>query len=235
VIPTEQLQRLVLEVAVTRYGNGTFTRVDLRKVVEEHLRAHGMWSFGDDSASQSTDPKSIGQANIDFRISDLSRLGLITSQSWNHWRVGSHSEVDEDDSPPNRIPTTILRTVRDTALARLIKSQCRFLCQVCQTPLAKPDGTLYVEAHHVRPLSRRHNGADTADNIIVLCPNHHALFDLGVPEFLTSNVVRIGNKVVTLTPEPGLSQMNIDYHNSEMRSPLDGQALGGTMGVVFDI
>jgi putative restriction endonuclease len=37
----------------------------------------------------------------------------------------------------------------------------------------------YVEAAHVRPLGRPHNGPDTVDNLICLCPNHHYLFDVG--------------------------------------------------------
>ncbi|MBC8101367.1 MAG: HNH endonuclease, partial [Cytophagales bacterium] len=32
---------------------------------------------------------------------------------------------------------------------------------------------------HIRPLGQPHNGPDTTDNILCLCPNHHLLFDLG--------------------------------------------------------
>lgn len=51
-------------------------------------------------------------------------------------------------------------------------------CQVCGTVLETPAGT-YAEAAHVRPLGAPHDGPDAADNILCLCPNHHALFDLG--------------------------------------------------------
>lgn len=119
--------------------------------------------------------------------------------------------------PPDRVPTTVLRTVRDTALAKLIKAQCNDLCQVCHIPIAQADGRNYAEAHHVRPLAARHGGSDRADNIIVLCPNHHALFDLGVPEFINPNVVRISGREFTMTPKPGLAQENIEYHNTRVR------------------
>ena len=35
------------------------------------------------------------------------------------------------------------------------------------------------EAAHVRPLGAPHNGPDTLDNTLCLCPNHHVLFDHG--------------------------------------------------------
>ena len=38
---------------------------------------------------------------------------------------------------------------------------------------------LYAEAAHIRPLGKPHNGPDTTDNILCLCPNHHWLFDYG--------------------------------------------------------
>jgi len=38
----------------------------------------------------------------------------------------------------------------------------------------------YAEAAHIRPLGDPHNGPDTPDNILCLCPNHHVLFDHGV-------------------------------------------------------
>jgi putative restriction endonuclease len=40
-------------------------------------------------------------------------------------------------------------------------------------------GGSYAEAAHIRPLGRPHNGPDTPDNVLCLCPNHHVLFDYG--------------------------------------------------------
>ena len=33
------------------------------------------------------------------------------------------------------------------------------------------------EGAHIRPLGAPHNGPDTLDNTLCLCPNHHVLFD----------------------------------------------------------
>ena len=35
----------------------------------------------------------------------------------------------------------------------------------------------YAEAHHVRPLGGDHKGDDRKDNLICVCPNHHAQLD----------------------------------------------------------
>lgn len=37
----------------------------------------------------------------------------------------------------------------------------------------------YAERAHIRPLGSPHDGPDDESNILCLCPNHHALFDLG--------------------------------------------------------
>lgn len=34
--------------------------------------------------------------------------------------------------------------------------------------------------HHIQPHSKEHLGPDEHENMIVLCPNHHVLFDIGL-------------------------------------------------------
>jgi putative restriction endonuclease len=79
---------------------------------------------------------------------------------------------------PGRRSTSILRVIRDTAKAKEIKRLYDYSCQVCGTRLEGPAGP-YAEAAHIRPLGAPHNGPDSSDNIICLCPNHHVLFDVG--------------------------------------------------------
>ena len=68
--------------------------------------------------------------------------------------------------------------MRDTEQARKIKVLYDYSCQVCQVRLEGSAGP-YAEAAHIRPLGTPHNGPDTADNLLCLCPNHHVLFDYG--------------------------------------------------------
>jgi predicted HNH restriction endonuclease len=88
------------------------------------------------------------------------------------------SDINEPE-PTERRLVTIYRILRDTALARRIKADMNFTCQVCQTRIVLSDGTPYAEAHHVKPLGAPHNGPDHPDNIICVCPNCHVKFDYG--------------------------------------------------------
>jgi putative restriction endonuclease len=92
-----------------------------------------------------------------------------------------HSGTRDPDTPPNAAPrrqTSVLRIVRDTRQARGIKKLYNYRCQMCGIRLEAFAGP-YAEAAHARPLGAPHNGPDTPDNILCLCPNHHVLFDHG--------------------------------------------------------
>jgi len=85
----------------------------------------------------------------------------------------------QDPSPADRKTYAVSRVVRDSALVRRLKAHHRNRCQVCGQALAMENGQTYAEAHHLQPLGRPHNGPDAAANILVVCPNHHAMLDLG--------------------------------------------------------
>jgi putative restriction endonuclease len=87
-------------------------------------------------------------------------------------------ELSGGNSTPGRFKTSVSRVIRDTALSAEIKKLYDYSCQVCGARLQGPAGP-YAEAAHVRPLGRPHNGPDTPDNLVCLCPNHHYLFDVG--------------------------------------------------------
>jgi len=95
---------------------------------------------------------------------------------------GNEEKLDVDGSEaPTKSPrreTTVLRIVRDTGQARQIKELYDYKCQMCGIRLEGIAGP-YAEAAHIRPLGAPHNGPDTPDNIVCLCPNHHVLFDHG--------------------------------------------------------
>ena len=88
------------------------------------------------------------------------------------------AEPDGPDGPVDRRPATVLRQVRDTAVARRVKSLYDFRCQVCGEVLRTPGGP-YAEGAHVIPLGRPHDGPDSLDNLLCLCPNDHVRFDSG--------------------------------------------------------
>ena len=80
-------------------------------------------------------------------------------------------------TPPARVNAVVSRIVRDTSLTRQLKALHDHRCQICGTRLAITASQGYSEAHHLKPLGRPHDGPDTAANIVILCPNCHALCD----------------------------------------------------------
>ena len=94
--------------------------------------------------------------------------------------VRTHLIVEEqaEYSAAPRHETTIQRIIRDTAQGREVKALYHYRCQMCGVRLESSAGP-YAEAAHIRPLGQPHNGPDTLDNLLCLCPNHHVLFDTG--------------------------------------------------------
>lgn len=61
---------------------------------------------------------------------------------------------------------------RDPEVRRFALSRAEGRCQLCGSPgFHLPDGRAFLETHHVIPLAE--NGADSASNVVALCPNHH--------------------------------------------------------------
>lgn len=89
----------------------------------------------------------------------------------------------ESDAQPTVDPvfatTTISRRVRDSAIARRVKSLYDHECQICGATLKTNTGLRYAEGAHVRPLGKPHLGNDIFANLLCLCPNHHTLLDVG--------------------------------------------------------
>lgn len=89
----------------------------------------------------------------------------------------SSAEDDIDAPPPGSdAPRRTSRVVsgyrRDDAVRQYVLRRSRGLCEYCGLEgFELPDGSRYVEAHHVLALSAK--GPDTIENVIALCPHHH--------------------------------------------------------------
>jgi hypothetical protein len=115
-------------------------------------------------------------------------------------------QANDLDVAPSRVETTTLRIIRDTNLSRRIKVMHKFECQICGLSIELSDGKRYAEAHHIKPLGQPHNGPDIAENIVCLCPNHHAEMDLGARP--------LELKAIRQTKGHTVDQAYLDYHNS---------------------
>jgi putative restriction endonuclease len=86
---------------------------------------------------------------------------------------------DAEPQPIPRVPSTVMRQVRDTAMANAVKALHNYTCQVCGDRLVLPGGAAYAEGAHIRPLGTPHNRPDVKENVLCLCPNDHVGFDHG--------------------------------------------------------
>jgi putative restriction endonuclease len=112
---------------------------------------------------------------------------------------------------PRRQEVRVSRIVRDTVRSRRVKVLYNYACQICKTRLECPAGP-YSEAAHIRPLGAPHNGPDTEDNILCLCPNHHVLFDNGAIA-VTDDLALIGEaKTLTVHKDHQINQDHLAYH-----------------------
>lgn len=106
-------------------------------------------------------------------------------------------------NPPPRMETTTYRILRDTVLSREVKIEHDYKCQICELRIELNDGSFYAESHHVKPLGKPHNGPDTKNNIMCVCPTCH---------------VKLDYKIIKLDPNEfqKISREYIDYHNNEI-------------------
>jgi hypothetical protein len=110
-----------------------------------------------------------------------------------------------DLQAPMRVQTTVSRILRDTQLTNRVKMLHNYECQICGHTLILANGSRYAEGHHIQPLGVPHNGPDVIENIVCLCPNHHAACDLGA--------IRLDPNELRQRAGHCLSQRYIDYHN----------------------
>ena len=124
--------------------------------------------------------------------------------------------VDKDNelTSPDRVTFSIQRVIRDSEISKKLKRSYKYKCQICNETIEMPDGKRYAEVHHLRPLGKPHNGKDGHPNSIIVCPQHHAMFDLGAiaiePQTLTirhwNHELKIEGKRLKLNPDHQLKK-----------------------------
>jgi hypothetical protein len=136
------------------------------------------------------------------------------------FRLKSGNDVPDVDAPtpfandlpdgfPERRDCFVHRFIRDTKTSRQVKDLYENRCQVCGERLEILPGKFYAEAHHLQPIGGEHKGPDVKDNILCLCPNHHALFDY-FAIFL--------DPAKLLLNKHDLRKLFVDYHNGHFRN-----------------
>lgn len=125
---------------------------------------------------------------------------------------------------PLKKSITLKRTNRCHSVVTTLKKLYNNTCQICGQKLEIGNNKFYSEVHHIQPLGY-HNGPDIIENAIVLCPNHHTLFDKGaitidinkktVIHFNKNNI--LNGKKITLNHSIDIKYIN--YHNKYIFIP----------------
>mgnify|MGYP001048787712 CR=1 FL=1 len=104
---------------------------------------------------------------------------LIYSNEYEHFIPTESAPAYPDYTPPGIVESRIIRRIRDTSVSKQVKERYQYQCVICGYRILLSSGKYYAEAHHLKPLGAGHDGPDSLDNLIVLCPTHHAEFDYG--------------------------------------------------------
>ncbi len=123
------------------------------------------------------------------------------------------SEPESNYSNTNRRQYVVNRIIRETKTAQFIKQLYNDTCQICGIQIKGAVST-YSEAAHIKSLGKPHNGPDTKENIICLCPNHHKMFDLGIISIDENfNVLGLEDHKLTVSSKHNIDLDFIKYHN----------------------
>ena len=103
-----------------------------------------------------------------------------------HLRSQSNIDQLEENLKPNlktsyerapRSEVTYEKIKRIRENTKKIKMMYDYKCQVCETKLDVPSGDPISIGAHIKGVGRPFNGPDVVENMLCLCPNHHAQFD----------------------------------------------------------
>jgi hypothetical protein len=113
-----------------------------------------------------------------------------------------------EPAPGRRVEIRSTRVVRDSELVRWLKYLHQDRCQICGIALQGQTQATYSEGHHLRPVGSPHDGPDVAANILILCPNHHALCDFGM--------IRLTAGSLRQAPGHEVGDEYVRYHNEQV-------------------
>ena len=125
-------------------------------------------------------------------------------------------------SNPERFKRTVITTERNQSLSKNLKFLYNHQCQVCGERVQSGIYNYSCESHHIQPVGGKHQGPDVASNIIILCPNHHLMFDIGaITIYLqTKRVIHVNNQNAihhsNLILKHKIEEKFVNYHNKNI-------------------
>lgn len=156
-----------------------------------------------------------------FRMTDLEarELAFLFSQHgvMPPLQFLRQADPDDEESPVARYLKLVEAMSRSSKVRELVKKVNGYRCQFCSAKLETPNGP-YAEGAHIQPIGRPHNGPDTTQNMLCLCPNCHVLFDSGAVTVDENGWVLGLDKKVKLAQSAGheISEKCLEYHREKI-------------------
>lgn len=153
-------------------------------------------------------------------------LFKVNNSAYKNKRVNKNNMRDLNSIRGNIVPhrqtIAVKRIDRKQNLVQGLKTLYNNECQICRNRVEIGLNEHYSEVHHVKPLGNHHGGPDIIQNMIVLCPNCHVLFDRGaiginilnmtVMHCNTNNL--LNGKSITLRHK--INHEFLQYHNENI-------------------
>lgn len=116
-----------------------------------------------------------------FNEYDVPRNFIPALKAYLRFVQSKRSSSVGNDFPEDELPQHVLleieRVIRDTVESRKLKELYNCRCQICGETLPIGKAGRYAEVHHLKGIGKTRGGPDTRDNMLCVCPNHHALLD----------------------------------------------------------
>jgi 5-methylcytosine-specific restriction enzyme A len=150
----------------------------LQRALQELLMVRVIICSGNRRKIEEKKPSHVGKRLLDtcpwsIAAYDFDTGDCVLTRGVAAGRIVDQSSLHQPAGTPAR-----KRTVLGTAYIRSLEVRRRVLhrsngkCEFCDAPgFLLPDGSIFVETHHVIPLFR--GGVDSEANVVALCPNHH--------------------------------------------------------------
>lgn len=149
-------------------------------------------SLKKDTKDKNKNPPLLNKENLDRDIFDTQDTRFntwlpyfgdnsVVQDNNNSEKNIKHIDIQESlkgNLEPEKKQISITATTRNMTLVKYLKNHYQDKCQICGEAIEISKGEFVSEVHHIQPLGA-HDGADVIENMIVLCPNHHAMFDRG--------------------------------------------------------
>ncbi len=164
---------------------------------------------------------------VDFNPEQKRDIMVFLGSTTSTFGKAGEAVIDSYDemTSPLRKDLFTQRIVRDGNVVKQLKEQYRYECQICGETIELPNGKRYAETHHLRPVGAPHNGKDGKSNILVVCPQHHAMLDLGVialnPKSLIVEHWKSGKGTKLKSLKHKLREDSLSYHYTQIYKSFD--------------